>query len=293
MPSIDQTYKKRVALFKKLYAYDNGTYDPQLGASLYDESVLSADEQAFMAEIGWTANELVTLEHDRLIEAIAELGRDERLNEDRLAGEFVAAVGGSYRRGANGPVSLRFARLAPPHEYRRARKLLACGVCGHSEHALGRPITLSRIRESLWLGYSWHSPEGIYADLSERVDLPPVMPTAEDADALKRLLEALSRAEPDETPGKLEKRLSAEKVLRGNGGTRRSLLDVLAWLGVIPNMGLDMERGVWTDYEDIIEAGMEFDTTQGRSDLEMPWAGWRGRLGVDWERAKTCFGPYL
>ncbi|WP_172195352.1 hypothetical protein [Saccharibacillus qingshengii] len=293
MTFIDPGYKKRTALYKKLYAYNNGTYDPKLGTTHFDESVLSAEEKAFMQEIGWKANEMIVLEHNEMIARITELGQDERLSDARLTGEFVAAVGGSYRRGANGPVALRFARLIPPHDYRPARRILSCGVCGHGEHSLNRSIALSRIRESLWLGYRWHSPEGVYADLSERVELPQVDPTEEDAAALKRLLEALSRAEPDETPGKLEKRLSAEKVLRGNGGTRRSLLDVLSELGVIPNMGLRIEPEHWIDYEDMVEAGMELDTTQGRSDLEMPWAGWRGHLGVDWDRARVCFGEYL
>ncbi|NGZ77626.1 hypothetical protein [Saccharibacillus alkalitolerans] len=293
MSDLDKLYKKRMALFKKLYFYDNATYDPQLGVSLYDDSVLSGEDKAFMNEIGWKANEPVLLEHDALIDSIAELGRDERLSEARLIGEFVAAVDGRYRRGVNGPISLRYIRRLPTHAYRRARKLVSCGVCGYYEHLLTDCSNLSQIRESLWIGHAWASPIGVYADLTERLELPEVMPTSEDAVALRRLLEAVDRAADDEKPGALEKRLSAEKVLRGNAGTRRALLSVLAGIGVLPNIGLPIEPDRWIDHEAIVEAGMELDTTQGRSDLEMPYAGWRGRLGVDWNRAKELFGAYL
>lgn len=293
MSDLDKLYKKRIALFKKLYFYANGTYDPQLGVSLYDDSVLSDEDQAFMNEIGWKANEPVLLEHDQLMNDIAGLGRDERLSEARLIGEFVAAAGGRYRRGVNGPISLRYTRLLPSHGYRRARKLVSCGVCGYYEHALTDHCNLSQIRESLWIGHAWASPAGVYADLTERLELPEVVPTQEDVAALRRLLEAVDRAAEDEKPGALEKRISAEKVLRGNAGTRRALLSVLAGIGVLPNIGLPIEPDRWIDHEDMVEAGMELDTTQGRSDLEMPWAGWRGRLGVDWERAKEIFWAYL
>lgn len=293
MTDVIKTYKKRIALFKKLYHYNNGLYDRQLGTRVFDDTVLSAEEKAFMTEIGWTANDIVRLEHDGLVPAIAELARDERLSEARLIGEFVAAAGGSYRRGMNGPSSLHVARLAPEHEYRPAKKLASCGVCGYYEVSVGSSSNLSNIRESLWLGYHWSSPEGVYADLSERIELPEIRPTEEDAGALKRLLETVDRADQDETPGRLEKRLSAERTLKGNGGTRRALLEALAKIGVLPNTELPVDPNRWIEHEAMIEAGMEMDTTQGRSDLEMPYAGWRGRLGVDWDRAKQLFGMYL
>lgn len=293
MIDILKTYKKRIALFKKLYHYDNGTYDGQRGVTVYDVGILSAEESAFMNEIQWQPNDIVRLHHDEMILAITGLIRDERLSEERLIGEFVAAAGGSYRRGINGLTNLRFATLIPEHSYHPAQRLAACGICGFSELSIRTSDNLSNIRESLWLGYHWHSPNGIYADLSERIELPEVHPTEEDAAALKSLLEGVARAQAGETPGRLEKRLSAEKVIKSNSGTRRSLLSTLAEVGVIPNAAMPVDPKRWIDHETMVEAGMDLDSTQGRSDLEMPYAGWRGQLGVDWDRAKELFGIYL
>ncbi|MEJ8303238.1 hypothetical protein [Saccharibacillus sacchari] len=293
MTDILGTYKKRIALFKKLYRYDNGTYDGQRGVTVYDDQILSADEYAFMNELKWKANDISELKHDELIPAIAGLMKNERITPDRLIGEFVAAASGRYRRGVNGLTSLRFADLAPEHGYRPARKLSSCGICGFSELDARTCSNLSDIRESLWIGHHWSSPLGIYADLSERMELPEIYPTQEDAAALKLLLEAVDRADAEETPGKLEKRLSAEKVVKGNSGTRRALLDALAQVGVLPNLALPIVTDRWIEHETMVEAGMNLDTTQGRSDLDMPYAGWRGHLGVDWDAAKKWFGSYL
>lgn len=287
------TYKKRMALFKKLYDYHNGTYNGQIGASLYNDKILSAEERAFMNELNWQANDIVRLNHDELIPAVAGLFRDERLSESRLIGEFVAAAGDSYRRGMNGLTSLRFATLIPEHAYTPARKLASCGVCGFYELSTRTSANLSSIRESLWIGHHWSSPEGVYADFSERIELPEIHPTQQDAAALKRLLEAVDRADIDETPGRLEKRLSAEKIIKGNSGTRRALLSALAEAGVLPNAARPVDPKRWIDHEEMVEAGLKLDTTQGRSDLDMPYAGWRGHLGVDWDRAKELFDNYL
>ncbi|OWA33321.1 hypothetical protein B9G55_21820 [Saccharibacillus sp. O16] len=293
MSSMQTEYKKRLALFKKLYPYHNGVYDPALGVSLYDETVLSDADKDFMQEIGWKANDPVRLEHDALMTSIVELGQDNRLSEARLTGEFIAAVGDRYRRGVNGPISLRYMKLLPEHPYRPARKLTSCGVCGYYEHAPTDHWNLSEIRESLWLGHAWASPTGVYTDLTERLELPVVPPVREDVDTLKRLLKVLDESTEGEKPGALEKRLSAAKVLSGNAGTRRALLSVLAGIGVLPNIGLPITPNEWIDHEEMVEAGMQLDTTQGRSDLEMPWAGWRGQLGVDWDRVNAVFGWYF
>jgi len=293
MTDILKTYKKRIALFKKLYHYNNGTYDRQRGVTVYDVKILSAEESAFMNELQWNPNDIVQLNHDALIPAITKLIEDERLSKDRLIGEFVAAAGGSYRRGINGLMNLHFATLVPEHSYHPAQGLAACGICGFSELSTRTHDNLSDIRESLWLGYNWHSPKGIYADLAERIELPEIHPTQEDAAALKSLLEGVDRAQAGETPGKLEKRLSAEKVVKGNSGTRRALLSTLAEVGVIPNAAMPVDPKRWINHEVMVQAGMDLDSTQGRSDIEMPYAGWRGHLGIDWDRAKELFGNYL
>ncbi|MCQ4088252.1 hypothetical protein [Saccharibacillus sp. JS10] len=287
------TYKKRMTLLKKLYTYTNGDYDPNLGTQVYDEKILSAADIDFMNDLNWKANDIVKIDHDQVLPAIKKLIQDDRLSQKRLVGEFVAAVGDRYRRGTNGLKALRFATLAPMHPYTPAKKLMSCGVCGFSELDTRTSENLSMIRYSMWIGHHWGSPIGIYTDLSERILLPEIQPTQEDAAALKRLLEAVDEAPSDEKPGRLEKRISADRVLKGNAGTRRAILDSLSEIGVLPNAAMPIDANQWIDHEDMVEAGLNLDTTQGRSDLEMPYAAWRGSLGVDWDQANKWFGDYL
>lgn len=63
--------------------------------------------------------------------------------------------------------------------------------------------------------------------------------------------------------------------------------------GVIPNTQLSLSLANWTGFDVMQEAAIQLNNTKGRSDMEMPWAGWMGGLRVDWDKAEQWFGQYL
>lgn len=137
---------------------------------------------------------------------------------------------------------------------------------------------------------------GAYLDMAELVELleqEPVEATDIDKHAFRQLLQSLDRAEAGETPGQYEKRLTGEKILKGHAGIRRGMLQALARVGVLPNRILELSPDRWTDMATITHAEFELDNTKGRSDMEMPWAGWQGSLGVDWNKARAIFGDWV
>ncbi|MGG4343228.1 hypothetical protein [Paenibacillus lautus] len=171
-------------------------------------------------------------------------------------------------------------------------RVLACRVCAFSHSDEGWD-NLSYIRYAMHLGNNYSgSSFGAYVDMTEFVKLleqGPIQPTEKDKQAFSDLLHSLDRAEAAETPGKYEKRLTAEKIIKGHAGIRRGMLKALAMVSVIPNRILELAPDRWTDMESIINAEFNLDNTKGRSDMEMPWAGWQGSLGVDWSKARAIF----
>ncbi|WP_152669164.1 hypothetical protein [Paenibacillus sp. DMB20] len=101
---------------------------------------------------------------------------------------------------------------------------------------------------------------------------------------------SLSRSEPDETPGEYEKRLTSEKIMPKNTYVRRGILNSLAVTGVLPNVFVQTHFNAWTDFEDIVSHEEKLANTRGRSDMEMPWAAWKGELKINWDVVEELFG---
>lgn len=180
---------------------------------------------------------------------------------------------------------------AHEHAYQQAEKFVACRVCGFQRDKWEH---ISNMRYVMHLGYAYGTvPEGAYVDLVELATLEPVTPTDGDIATFRQLLKSLDLASEDETPGIFEKRLTASKLVPGNSGTRRGILISLAMAGVIPNTQLSLSLANWTGFDVMQEAAIQLNNTKGRSDMEMPWAGWMGGLRVDWDKAEQWFGQYL
>lgn len=293
----NKLYKQKLKILQKLYHYQNSDYDATRQVSIYREEVLTPDERERLQQDHWKINDIILIEHNTLIQSIRVWGQNEQLSLKRASAEFIAAVGGSYPRGMTTLHSTLFAQTVPEHDYQPARRLIACGVCGfstsnvtpHDEHW----SNIASIRNSLYQGRLYHSVIGVYTDLQERLTLPAISPTEEDISIFRNLLHHLDQAHEYETPGSYEKLLTAAKLIKGNAGSRRDILQTLAIAGILPNSQISLSPLTWTSFEDIVDPEVNLNNTKGRSDMEMPWAAWQGKLGVNWDQARQLFGAYL
>lgn len=283
-------------VLNKLYRHDNQSYDRERQVALFKTDTLSPAEQEILNTSGWAANDLRYIRHDEVIAKLIGLRIDDRINWSSIGDAFVAGVGGSNPRGVSTLGSYYAMLHARPHAYEESEQLRSCRVCAFSHNDEGWD-NLSFIRYAMHLGNNYSGTSlGACTDMAEFAELldhAPIQPTAEDKKAFRSLLHSLDRAEAGESPGQYEKRLTAEKIIKGNAGTRRGMLQALAMVGVIPNSILELAPERWTDMAIIIRAEAGLGNTQGRSDMQMPWAGWQGGLGVDWNKARTIFGDWI
>ncbi|WP_256337914.1 hypothetical protein [Paenibacillus sp. 276b] len=280
-------------VLKKLYFHANGDYDRAREVMIYQTDTLTPAEQDILTSVGWVANDLEMVHHDDIIQRLIAFQQNERLSWSTITQAFIAGVGGSYPRGISTLASYHMMIHSEPHAYEETKQFLACRVCGFS-HSDESWKNLSNIRYALHQGYDYSGTSvGAYADLTEFVTLleqGPIKPTPEDITTFNQLLRMLDEAEDEESPGKFEKRLTAEKLVKGHAGIRRSILQALSRVGVLPNQVLSLSTDHWTNNEHILNGELLLNNTKGRSDMEMPWAGWQGKLGVDWDKARKLFG---
>ncbi|ANY69011.1 hypothetical protein BBD42_22885 [Paenibacillus sp. BIHB 4019] len=285
--------KKLLKALKKLYKYTNSKYDRERSISLYNTDILEPSERELLEHYHWEANKIELLTHDELNRKLIALQSTEAFSWASIAGIFVAGVGGSFPAGISSLINYKQMIHMQEHPYEQAERFLCCKYCGFTSDQYEH---LAYIRYAVHLGNAYDSTVGAYAHLTELAELTeqsPIVPTTEDIQKFTQLLHFIDEAEDDETPGKLEKRLTAAKLLKGTPGMRRSILQSLAWVGVLPNTVLPLALESRTNIEDVLKGGLQLSNTKGRSDLEMPWAGWKGELGVDWDKARQLFGNYI
>ncbi|WP_440109478.1 hypothetical protein [Paenibacillus sp. QZ-Y1] len=285
--------KKCMKVLKKLYLHANGDYDREREVMIYNTDTLTAAEQDLLITHDWVANDLEMIRHDDIIHQFIALQQNKRLSWTTITNAFIAGVGGSYPRGIPTLASYHMMIHMQQHPYEEAERFLACKVCGFSHSDEGWK-NLSSIRNSLHQGYDYSGTSvGAYADFTEFVTLlaqGPITPTVDDIATFNQLLHSLDQAEDEESPGKYEKRLTAAKLVKGHAGIRRGILKSLSMVGVLPNRVLPLSPDHWTNIEEILDGELLLNNTKGRSDMEMPWAGWEGNLGVNWNIARKLFG---
>lgn len=278
-------------ILKKLYKSCNASWQPP-GVAVYSDEALSDKERAVLAEMNWQVNRLESFSgHAEVQDKLLALKDHPQLSRQRCLDAFVAGVGGSYLRGLSLLAAWHYLHSMPAHPYEARDCYLCCHLCGGSD----KPEVQndSDIQFALHLGGDWVSPQYIYLNLRYFLAQPDIVPSEQDKATFARLLDMLRNAAPDETPGQFEQRLHAAKLLKVDKYSRRGLLNSLARVGVIPNAVIDLSCEHWVGWLDIVKAGEELRNTKGRSDMEMPWAGWQGSLKVNEARLQALFAPWL
>ena len=98
-------------------------------------------------------------------------------------------------------------------------------------------------------------------------------PTAEDAEILKAILDAVSSCEDNDHPGALRNKLAEVSILKANKDERSVIIEILACIGILAPKSYD--RGEPSKH----------DWTYATY--------WRGADGYDKELVEKYFGKYL
>lgn len=277
----------------KLYKYQNSDYDGERAVSVYSTDTLTEKERALLAEHGWQPNEIVYFAgHDDVLQKLKSLQGHPALSRQHCLAAFVAGLGGSWPRGCAALGAWLHLNALEPHAYHEKPRFKCCWVCsGHNEPEYEND---SYFQYCLYLGNAYTgNPQYAYLNLRHLTQVATVAPTDADVAVFRNLVALLREAPPTETPGQFEKRLAAAKIVKGDKYTKRGLLDSLARAGVIPNQFMELSPHVWSNFGDVAVCEDRLSNTKGRSDMEMPWAGWLGELKLNEERLAELFSEYL
>ncbi|WP_332872743.1 hypothetical protein [Providencia rettgeri] len=285
--------QKVMRVLRKLYKYENSQYDVGREVSVYSQSTLSAKEQLELARINWQVNHIESFnDHADIMHKFNSLKKEEKLSQKRCFDTFIAGVGGSYLRGRSVLGAFHKLQNIQIHDYIEKPQLACCWVC--SDYNRKIHINDSYFQYCLYYGNSYTGNTSYaYLNLKHLLNVEPVQPLGDDKIKFNQLLDLFRSAKDDETPGHFEKRLAEAKIIPGNKYTHRGVLQSLALIGVIPNQFIPLSLASRVNFGDLVSTESQLNNTKGRSDMEMPWAGWKGHLGIDEDKVAEYFSDYL
>jgi hypothetical protein len=267
-----------ISYLRRAYGYAKGK-EKKLGP-------LTAEELSVIRAAGFEPHTKTAFSHDEMLDRWLKAAHS--LDEDAVAAGLVGYVGGSYLAGGAIFLAFTIARHLRPHAYQKVRSVGSCGQCGLPE---GETLDLAEENLRTELGHLWNElPASWFLDVERAAAEGIPTPREEDAEVFHRLLTLIDEAPSDETPSQLEKRIARSKLLPHTDKYRRyGLGEALGEAGVLPNPWIVARWSEFLSAEDWSAAHARLRGS-ARSDVVLPFGGWRGELGVAWPRAAAIFG---
>lgn len=278
--------KKALAILKKVYHYENGFYNPALDR--HEHKIPSTVTQAdldLLHNSGFAPNRFETFDHDHALERTLQLQQHKKLTLNFAAALFLKGLTGEMPRARQTLMSYLYIKHLFKHNFSGKK---TCEICG-----LPATETIDKTHQlyTYYIGHSWNEmPLHFLVELEEAVTFDT--PTISNADKQKSaaLLDFIAAADKKETPGQLEKRIAAHKLLDQTDKYKRyGILQTLAECGILPNAFIKPKYEEFTIQTDLWKASENL-TTSFRSDIILPLGGWKGENGVDRKRYAEIFG---
>ncbi|WP_179317795.1 hypothetical protein [Winogradskyella undariae] len=261
---------KALKILKKVYHYTNTDYDTtHLGEVGYKTDFLSKDQWQILEENNLKPNQFKTHTHNNLVSDFLKLKKNDKLSLEFAKALFIKGLTGEFPRFRQTLISYLYLQDISTHDYTPQKGYSNCEICGLPEKTIDdRTHNLF----TYYLGHAWNEyPKHFVAELEDIMQYPIPEITEKDKDMLVLLLLFIEKANDNETPGQLEKRIGKEKLLPKTDKYKRyGILQTLAILEILPHKDT-------------------FDKQPARSDIVMPLAGWRGELKVDFKKAREIF----
>lgn len=275
---------KIISILKKVYYHENGFYNRELNRHEHRiPETVSKEDLELLEKSGYKPNNHETFEHDSTLDALITF--KQKITLEFATAFFLKGLTGDFKRGRQTLMSYVFIKNLTKHKFKGDGEI--CGICG-----LPRKETTDKTDDlyTYYLGHSWNEiPLHFLIELNDIIKYPKPEISDKEIEKLKELLDFIAKAEPNETPGRLEKRISKNRILPKTDKYKRyGILQTLSECGILPNSFIEPKWNEFSTLEEHFEASTNL-TTSFRSDIVLPLAGWKGNKGVDYKKAEEIF----
>ncbi len=283
--------EKVFKILKKIYQRQNSFYNDVLKKSMYTiPEEIQKQELEYLEQEGFIPNNFETFKHDDLISRLIVLRANKNLTFESVRTWFINSLTDEGElRGRQPILSYLYLLHLEKHEFINPEihknSSYVCDVCG-----LQQSEVYDRTQLLIWT-YEGNAENrlwvGTIVDLEDFVKHPHPEVNKDGLIKLKKIVDFISEAEPNETPSKLLKRIIKSKILpKAKACHQHGFLQILAELGILKNESIPPIYDSYTNQKDYFKTKVKGSS---RSDIILPLAAWRGHLGVDYDRLKELF----
>ena len=262
--------KKAINILKKNYHHTNSDYETDyFGEIGYKTDFLTEEQHSILKQANLVPNNFQKLTHDALLKGFLEIKNSGKLSLDSSTSLFIKGLSGKFPRYRQTLMSVWYLCGIDNHKFEKSELKENCSICGLPKNTFeDRTHSLF----TYYLGHSWNEmPAHFLGELQEISEMPKPRILEDEIEVFINLLKEINKADANETPGQLEKRIAKSKLLpKTNKYKRYGILQTLAVIGVLPS-------------------NSEFDNQPIRSDIVLPLAGWQVELGVDFNKVTEIF----
>ena len=237
-----------------------------------------------MAENGLAPNNFETFEHHSSLQRLLKLKENPKLTLDFAKAMFLKGLTGEFPRGRQTLMSFIYVKNLYQHKFIGKE---TCEISGLPKKEI---IDKTHQLYTYYLGHSWNEkPIHYLIELEEILKYEKPKITKEDKGKIIELLDLISKSAQNETPGNLEKRIAKSKLLPKTDKYKRyGILLTLSECGILPNEFLTPTYDKFPIRKEIWKASENL-TTSHRSDIVLPFGGWKGENRINYERYKEIF----
>lgn len=282
--------KDLIKVLSKIYKYENSDFDFDKEVDIYQKpNSLTEKQKELLKASNFELNKIGEYEHDGVVKELKAISESPNL-ERIVSNLLIKAVGAGFNRGIQPIFSYYFAKKMPFHDFDLfTRKGFEteniCKTCGIKKKVWGND---SENLYHLYIGYCrFGGYTEMLLDLKEIVTFEDVAATIDEKNTFLKVIDHIEKAQNNETPSELIKRLSKERCLPESNNTSRVwIIKCLAELGILKN-SYNNNYGImnaFVPFEQKLEWELDLHkNSPARADVEFPISAWRGELGVNRE----------
>jgi len=244
------------------------------------EFIISPDDFTYAQKAG-VMFEPVKLTHDETIAWLRSSLQKVKLED--VSNAFLVSLRTRQLELRSALGSFAIAKNFPDHRYQDGR--YCCSVCG-CLNVTPQTCDLSRLNfeRFKWGGVLHFQPEFMAFDLEQFTKIEKIVPSEQDIDVLRQIIQIISQCKPSDKPRDLEKMLAS--VIKSNKAERENLIQTLAYCGILQPHN---RPGYFDSYPNYFERA---DPPVNKIDWTYPVCWWSGKDGIN-QNALNYYFPYL
>lgn len=259
-------------------------------SNAWKDGTISKDDLEYAKNTGYMFDYPIYETHDNTLKKLSSLLY--KINYKDVANAFLYSLSTRKLEYRSALGSLYFAKAIPKHKIDIGYANCGnnhCYLCGWSawekqpnQYEINHGLNVLNFERYKFGGVRHTSLNYALFDLEQFLGLPKVIPSDEDKDILKKILDCVIKLNSNDKASKLRDLILKEKIFKSNKNEVTNILDILGICGILAS-------NEYPSYEDKFVTEFYRTPIEHKNDFAYPINRWHASDGVNYDKFKKVF----